>query len=113
MKKLIIGFSLIVMLMSCDREAEVRVSNSVSNVEIESIAWNGEYVSGNLLPGMTSSFRLITDTRDQWPKAGPVTFTMTANGQSVYLQTTKTYTLDEGDQLTITIDENTPVINPR
>jgi len=113
MKKLAILIGIVITTVSCDKEAEVRVKNSVSNVEMESISWNGEPISGNLLPGMTSDYRVIRDTKREWPKNGTVSFTMSANGQQVFLRTTKSYTLDEGDQLTITIDDNTPVVNPR
>lgn len=113
--KAILAISFSLFLFSCQpiEEANVRVKNNISNVKIGDIMYGDEYISGSIITGNNTGYVTISDERDHWPKTMFLTFSMTANNRVVFLQTISPYTIDAGDDLTITLDDNTPVFSPR
>lgn len=114
MKKLAYILPLIVLLFtSCkDYEATIIIKNEVHNVQLTSLKFGDNYLSGYLIPGETSTTTIIVSDKDEFPMNHPIEFYMNANGNSVFLKTTESFTLNEEQVLTITISDSTEVINP-
>jgi len=111
--QLLVATTLIVLLASCDKEGSIRIKNNISNVQIESVNFSDYAVPGSLITGQTGPFRDIMDHRNNWPKIGYLTFYMTRGEDRIFLQTLETYVLEEDQQLTVELTEDTPVFVPR
>lgn len=107
----VLGF-VFLSLQSCTEKGTVSVQNNISSVKISNVKWNGTHISYSLLPGQTSAEVEVRDEEGTFPKMGNVTFTMSANNRSVYLETQEVYTLDADDNLLIVLDDATEITNP-
>ncbi len=113
MKKLIFLSGSLFLLISCKEEkAKLTIHNSVSNVELSSISCGKFTINGNLMPGEENGDE-YRDDKEQFPIVGQVEFYMTSQGNKVYLKTQETFTIQAGEDRTITITDNTPVYSSK
>jgi hypothetical protein len=98
-------------LQSCYDPGDIRVRNSISNVEITSVKWGDHTLSYSLLPGQTSQEQTIRKSDEKLPATHRVTFIMRANGKMVYLETEEEFSLDQDEDLLIILDDETQVYN--
>ncbi len=110
--KIIFAICLAFILQSCYKPAKIQVKNNISQVEIYDVKWGDIYIASSLLPGQSSSSKLINKNTEKLPTSYSISFKMTANEMSVYLETTEKFALNEDDDLLIILDDNTPVFNP-
>lgn len=106
-KLILVVVCAVMLLQSCEKEGKMRVQNNISKVRITDVKWGGEYVASELLPGETSSERVFDSS--SIPGRHSISFKMTANNQTVYLQTEEVFLLDDDDDLLIVLDNNTKV----
>lgn len=110
LKLIAITTFVIVFLQSCEKVGEIEVRNNISKVTITDVQWGGYSISYKLLPGETSSKQEING--NDLPAQHKVTFRMTANSKSIYLETVEKYNLGAEDHLVIVLDDKTAVRNP-
>ena len=109
--RLILVFATLIFI-SCNQTGSIQIQNKISNVEIIDIQWGKNYIESDLLPGETSSKMTISDYDESLPASHKVTFKMTANNKSIYLETEKNYVLNANDNLLIILTDSTKVNNP-
>ena len=112
MKKIILPFLLVILLSSCNEEANISVQNKVHNATITQISWDNYSLGHSVLPGETSRKTKIVDKENKFPKTSVVKFYMKRGDNQVYLETKYAFTLHAGDNLLIVISDTTQVINP-
>jgi len=112
MKKYIFLSIIVLTLQSCYKPGKIEIQNNVSSARITNIYWGDTYIGSELLPGETTDKVEIRKHAEKLPASNKVSFTMSANGKEVLLETTEEYPLDQDEELLITIDDNTEVINP-
>lgn len=112
MKKLLLALLGLLTLQSCYDPGKIQVQNNISNVRIQDVYWGDIYLAGELLPGQTGEERELQKRDEELPSSHRVTFVMTANQKTIYLQTNSSYYLDEGGHLLIELNDDTPVSNP-
>lgn len=100
----------IMILTSCYEKGRIQVQNNISQVKIEDIKWGDKYIATELLPGETSNESSVDG--DKLPSHNKLTFKMTANNKSIYLETEEIFSLDQGDKLLIVLTDETKVKNP-
>ena len=108
-----ISLLLIIILLGCPNEtlmATFWIQNKVSNSVISGLHWGDYGIYEKLMPGETSSSQTITD-EEKFGKHR-LEFYLNAKNNSVYLETAEVYSLHDGDEKKIIIDDNTLVINP-
>lgn len=110
LKLILAAICMIVLLQSCEKEAKIRVQNNISKVQITEIYWGNTYITSSLLPGQTSGEKTLTE--DKIPATHSISFKMTANNKTVYLETKETFRIDEDDDILIVLDDKTEVYNP-
>lgn len=109
---LIILLSAVLTFFSCEESADIRIQNNISNVKLTDIQWGNIYIAAELLPGETSERYKIDNYTVDLPASYTIAFKMTAKGKTVYLETNESFSLDDGDDLIIELDDNTEVSNP-
>lgn len=102
----------VLFLASCMEQGSIVVKNKVSNARLESISFGDYAVYGSLMPGESSEKLVIKEFKDAFPFTSQLEFYMTAAGNTVYLKTLESYSLDYGQDLIIEINDSTAVINP-
>ena len=114
MKKIYIisVFCIACLLQACYKPGDIQVQNNISNVKIVDVKWGDIYIATELLPGETSEKLTIEEYREKLPSSHKITFKMSANNKSIYLETVDEYLLDEEDDLLIILSDETEVENP-
>ncbi len=107
---LICCFGLI--LQSCVEEADIQIQNKITAVKIVDVRYGDNYIATELLPGETSEQLKIKDYDGEFPMREKISFKMTANNKSIYLETEQFYVLDDEDELLIVLTDDTKVNNP-
>lgn len=100
-------------LFSCEKEADISIFNNLSNVRLDNISYCNKYIGSHILPGETGKTTIHESDQQKFPLIGRLEFTLVSGDEQVFLQTKESYTLSEGETLSINIDENTEVINPQ
>lgn len=106
---IIMGF---IALQSCYKPGEIQIQNNISKAEIINVEWGDILIASELIPGQSSNKIEITKRMKKLPSTQKISFTMRANGQTVFLRTNDSYALDEDDFLHIILNDDTPVYNP-
>jgi len=101
-----------ILMVACTEKAKIRIQNNVSSVRMNDIRWGDISIGGNLLPGQTTKEITILKRNESLPKSFSVSFILEANDQEVFLTTEEEYLLDLYDDITIVINDDTPVFNP-
>lgn len=101
-----------VLMQSCYKPGEIQIRNNISQVEIMDVKWGDIYVATDLMPGETSGKYSIPKSVEKLPKSNHVSFKMTANNKTVYLETQEEFLLEEDGDLLIVLDDDTQVVNP-
>jgi hypothetical protein len=100
------------MMISCYDEATVTVVNEVSNVQLSNISFGDYAIYNNLLPGESGSLIISEEWNNlSFPITKHVFFYMVKGGDRVYLRTKDSYKLNKNDDLTISITDDTEVVN--
>lgn len=110
--KYILFIGILMTLQSCIESGEIQIQNNISQVKILDVKWGDHYLSTELLPGETSEQLTIKNSVEKLPSSQKVSFKMTANNKTIYLETQGTYLLDEDDDLLIILTDQTIVQNP-
>lgn len=110
--KLVIFIATVFVLQSCYKSGEIQVQNNISNVVIEDVYWGDNYLSSELMPGEKSSVNIINKYEEELPSSNTITFKMTANNSSIYLQTVEKFTLNQDEKILIVLEDSTKVVNP-
>lgn len=97
---------------SCYKPGKIRVENDIPQVKIIDVKWGDIYIATELLPGETSEKLKILKYEKKLPSKHKISFKMTANNKSIYLETEEEFLLNEDDDLLIILDEETIVENP-
>ena len=112
MKKYFVLLIAVILIQSCNNDhGKICVRNSVSSATLENVVWGNFMLANNLLPGESSIKLTLYNSDEKLPTTHRISFTMSANGSKVYLETEKLYSLQNGDDLLIIIDDSTKVIN--
>ncbi len=114
MKKIIpiILLFLIPFLQSCYKSGKLQIQNNISQVKIYDVEWGDLYIASELLPGESSDKIEILKYDEKLPASHKVSFKMTANQSTIYLETSQEYLLDEDGYLVINLNDDTKVENP-
>lgn len=99
-------------LQSCIKSGDIQVQNDITQVQIVDVKWGDIYIATELLPGEMSEKLTIDRYEKKLPSSQKVTFKMTANNKTIYLETEEKYRLDEDDDLLIVLTDSTAVYNP-
>lgn len=99
-------------LQSCHQPGKIKVQNNITKVKIQDIRWGDNYLIYELLPGETSEETTISRNDESLPASHKLSFKMTANNKTIYLETEKEYLLDEEDNLFIILTDTIKVKNP-
>ncbi|MEM6379301.1 MAG: hypothetical protein AAF705_13920 [Bacteroidota bacterium] len=111
--QILIGIAFIVIsLQSCYQPGDIQIQNNIDQVKISDVRWGSNYIADELLPGEASSLLTIPKYNERLPSSHKITFRMTANNKSIFLETDEEFLLDQGDELIIVLDNDTPVSNP-
>jgi hypothetical protein len=110
--KLILGFGIAVILQSCYKPGDIQVQNNITQVKIVDVKWGDIYIASELLPGQTSEKLTIDKYAEKLPSNHKISFKMTANNKTIYLETEEIYMLNEDDDLLIVLTDDTNVKNP-
>jgi hypothetical protein len=110
-KLLLIAFISVIM-QSCYKPGDIQVQNNIAQVKIVDVKWGDIYIANELLPGESSRKLTIRKYDEKLPSRHKVSFKMTANNKSIYLETEEEYLLDEDDSLLIVLTDDTKVKNP-
>lgn len=102
----------IVMMQSCYEPGDIQVKNNITQVKIVDVKWGNIYIATELLPGESSEKLTIEKEREKLPASHKISFKMTANNKSIYLETEEEFLLDEDDDLLIVLTDDTKVKNP-
>lgn len=96
-------------LLACHKSGEIRVQNNISQVKITDVRWGKVALDYDLLPGETSP-KIRVDRYDyELPASHRISFTMSANNKSVFLQTSEEFLLNEDDDILIVLSDETKV----
>ncbi|PKP12080.1 MAG: hypothetical protein CVU09_00865 [Bacteroidetes bacterium HGW-Bacteroidetes-4] len=111
LKLILLVFALGIM-QSCYKPATIRVQNNITQVKIVDVKWGEVYLATELLPGETSEKSSIEKYEKELLGKHPVSFIMTANNKSIYLETEEEFLLNEDDDILIILTDDTQVKNP-
>ncbi len=112
MKNILFVLCITLCSAACVDKAKIQVQNNINNVKIQSVKWGPVYLSSSLLPGESSEKMTVTEYVHALPSKQKVSFKMTANNKTIYLETEEEYMLNVDDDLLIVLDDGTPVKNP-
>ncbi len=101
-----------VVMQSCRQPGNIQVQNNISQVKMVDVRWGNIYIATELFPGETSEKLTIEDRDGKLPSSHKISFKMTANNKTIYLETEEAYLLEEDDDILIILDDNTKVRNP-
>ncbi len=101
-----------VIMQSCYKPGDIQVQNNITQVKIVDVKWGDIYIAYELLPGESSKKLTIRKHDEKLPSSHKISFKMTANNRSIYLETEEEYLLDEDDYLLIVLTDDTKVKNP-
>lgn len=101
-----------ILLQSCYKPGEIQVKNNITKVKIVDVRWGGIYISTELLPGESTKKLTIDKYEEKLPSSHKISFKMTANNKSIYLETEVEYLLNEDDDLLVILTDSTKVKNP-
>ena len=97
---------------SCQEEAKIQVINEIHNVAMTDISWGNYSVYSRLMPGQASEKETIIDDAKNFPKRHRLKFYLSADGNTVFLETKEYFELDKGDFIRIIVTDITEVVNP-
>jgi hypothetical protein len=100
-----------VLCTSCEDEATIRVTNAVHNVQLDNVNFDKFGVGSYILPGESTPEVTISSKEASFPLSAQLQFYMVKGDRRVFLKTKDTYTLNADDKLTITINDDTEVVN--
>ncbi|HAM99354.1 MAG TPA: hypothetical protein DCQ26_12170 [Marinilabiliales bacterium] len=114
-KSLIIILSLL-FLISCYDPSSIKVQNKLPKTTLRNVEWGGIPLASQIITGETST-KIEIDAKNNYydidlPEEHPLKFYIEVNGDLVYLETKEAIRLEIEDNLTIEINDSTPVINP-
>ncbi|HLN72768.1 MAG TPA: hypothetical protein VK205_05710 [Prolixibacteraceae bacterium] len=110
--RLIVAIVIVVFLQSCHEPGNIKVQNNITKVKIEDVKWGDNYLAYELLPGETSEETTIRRDDESLPASHKLSFKMTANDKTIYLETEEEYILEEEGSLFIILTDTTKVKNP-
>ncbi|WP_423129002.1 hypothetical protein [Gaoshiqia sp. Z1-71] len=102
----------IIVMQSCYEPGDIQVKNSITQVKIVDVKWGNIYIATELLPGESSGKLTIDKDWEKLPARHKISFKMTANDKSIYLETEEEFLLDEDDDLLIVLTDDTKVKTP-
>lgn len=102
----------VLIMQSCYKPGDIQVQNNISQVKIVDVMWGDIYIATELLPGQSSEKLTISKIEEKLPSSQKISFVMTANNKSIYLETEEEYLLGEDEFLLITLSDDTDVVNP-
>lgn len=110
--KLILFVCVIMVMQSCYNTGDIQLQNNISQVKIVDVKWGDISLASELMSGETSAKSTIDKYEEKLPKSHKISFKMTANNKSIYLETDEEYLLDEDDDLLIILTDATEVKSP-
>lgn len=110
--RFILAIVIVAFLQSCHQSGNIKVQNNITKVKIQDVKWGDHYLTYELLPGETSEETTIRRDDESLPASHKLSFKMTANDKTIYLETEKEYLLEEEDHLFIILTDSTKVKNP-
>ncbi|MDR0691699.1 MAG: hypothetical protein LBF69_01530 [Prevotellaceae bacterium] len=100
------------LLTSCEKEATIKVTNNVHNVQLDNISFDKFGIGSYILPGETTPELTISTADDvSFPLSAPLQFYMVKGDRRVFLKTKEIYTLNVDDKLVVVISDDTEVVN--
>jgi hypothetical protein len=105
---------ILLLFFSCYDDATISVTNHVGNVSIEKVSYGDILVGNNLLPGESTSTKIISERWDnvKFPMSAQLQFYMVRGANRVFLKSKEVYVLNAEQHLSIVINDDTEVINP-
>ena len=100
------------LFQSCYKPGDIKVQNNITQVKIVDVKWGDIYIATELLPGEASEKLTIDKYLEKLPGKHKLSFKMTANNKSIYLETEEEYYLGEDDDLLIILTDDTKVKSP-
>lgn len=97
---------------SCDVGGDVQIKNNITDARVLNVRWGGVHVAKELLPGELSEKIIVDGEWGDFPQSYEVTFTLSSNNKIIYLKTEDIYSLDNGENLYIVLDDKTEVDHP-
>ncbi len=110
--KLILIACIALIMQSCYKPGDIQIQNNIDQVKIVDVRWGDIYLATELLPGESSDKLKIRKNDEKLPSSHEVSFKMTANDNTIYLETEEKYLLDEDGDLLIILSDDTKVKNP-
>lgn len=104
--------TIVLLFASCMKEAKIQVVNDVHNVIMTDISWGDYSIFSSLMPGEASDKIEISEYASDFPQTHRLKFYLSADGNTVFLETKEYYELDVDDFVRITITDTTEVVNP-
>ena len=111
MRKLTIGVAVWLALFSCKDPGEISVVNELPNAELNNVRWGNITLDNQLLPGEQSPVWELDRFNSDLPESHAVSFLLTVNSATVFLETTEVFRVDLDDKVVIVIDSATEVRN--
>ena len=102
-------------LFSCQKDpGQISVINKLPGAELNNVKWGNLLVDNQLLPGEQSQVINIeeNDFLVDLPESNSISFQMTVNSSTVFLETIEIYRLNLEESIVIEIDTTTEVQNP-
>lgn len=99
-------------MFSCYKPGDIQVQNNITKVKIVDVKWGDIYIATELLPGEKSGKLTINKYEETLPASHKISFKMTANNKTIYLETEEIFLLEEDDDLLIVLTDETKVKNP-
>ncbi len=108
----LIALSLIILsgASSCQKEATVIIKNSIGQSTITEVNFGNYSISEELQPG-DSVIKVIRERKKDFPITGQVFFQLVSGGRFANLKTQQNYSVEEEDEIKITLTDNTEVRN--
>ena len=106
---------LLIGLFSCQKDpGQISVINKLPGAELNNIKWGTLLIDNQLLPGEESQIIEIeeNDVLVDLPESHSISFHMTVNSATVFLETVEVFRLDLEKRILIEIDSITKVQNP-
>jgi len=102
-----------VYLISCEEPdvSRIEVQNNLPGVLMEDVKLGNFKIVDSLLPGESGSIS-FTDANPEIGEENTVSFNINVDGDMLFLETQEVFVLRDGEDITIVIDEDTPVFNP-
>lgn len=102
---------LALLFAGCYKEATVRVTNRVHNVQLDNINFDKFGIGSRILPGESTPELTVSEYDDvRFPLSAPLQFYMIKGDRRVFLTTKEHYTLNADDRLEIVVSDDTEVV---